>query len=146
MWMGAFSERGGRSWGGAEWTMRWGMAPLPRGARSVTTGFVEGYGVAAQSPHPEAAWKWVLFLSEQIPQSSIPTRRSIVESPQFEESVGAEAASVARAVMAETVFINSGLLALEQPLQLYLDVIQAILTGEVSAAEAMAEAQSKLQP
>jgi ABC-type glycerol-3-phosphate transport system substrate-binding protein len=75
MWTGMLSERGGGGYRRAQWLMRWGMVPLPRDAQSATLTTVDGYFVSARAQHPDACWKWILFLSKQLPIRQAPARR-----------------------------------------------------------------------
>ena len=60
MWTGHSFEAGRyRKRYGAE------VAPLPEGARPAPPIVVDGYMVSAGTLHPEAAWRWVEFLSRQ---------------------------------------------------------------------------------
>ena len=55
MWMGWFSERGGRSAGSpGTWKMRWDMVPLPRDTQSIATARVGGYFISSQARYPDA--------------------------------------------------------------------------------------------
>jgi multiple sugar transport system substrate-binding protein len=101
MIMAPFSSKGGETWGEWRWKMRWGMAPLPYDEHDTTLALCDGYAISASSPYPEAAWKWIAFLSEQIPVVGVPVvgvpaRRSLAESEGFEDLVGAEVARVGR--------------------------------------------------
>jgi multiple sugar transport system substrate-binding protein len=96
MIMSTFSSQGGARWGEWQWEMQWGMAPLPRDQVEATLAVCGGYALSATSPHPEASWTWLSFLSEQIPLYGVPARKSLAESEAFAEHVGAEAASVGR--------------------------------------------------
>jgi ABC-type glycerol-3-phosphate transport system substrate-binding protein len=98
MWIMSFSERGGISWP-EPWEMRWGMAPVPQGEQSVAFPDGEGYAISAHTSHPEACWQWIAYLSQEMPHRLIPARKSQLESPEFVEAVGSEAAAVARASM-----------------------------------------------
>jgi ABC-type glycerol-3-phosphate transport system substrate-binding protein len=83
---------------------RTGMAPLPEvspaeadsPATSLTT---RGIFVSAGTTHPEAAWRWVEFLTHQPPASydrSIPARKSVAEAGGFWNQLSEETASTYR--------------------------------------------------
>jgi multiple sugar transport system substrate-binding protein len=106
MWSSAVSDQGGQdeSWGEREWPMRWGMVTFPRATAETATDivgdlWVNGYAISSQAQHPDAAWRLVTFLSEQMPGRHIPVRRSLVESEEYERQVGSSAAAVARDVL-----------------------------------------------
>lgn len=68
--------------------------PLPRPGRCHSSSS-SAYYIAADTPHAEACWEWLRFLSEHIPDSNLlPPRRSLLTSDAFCEQVGAEAQAV----------------------------------------------------
>jgi multiple sugar transport system substrate-binding protein len=96
MWIMPFSEQGGAYWPN-QWEMRWGMALMPRGAQEVTFPDGEGYAISAHTAHPQACWQWIAYLSKEMPNRLIPARTSHLESIEYTEAVGSDAAAVARA-------------------------------------------------
>jgi ABC-type glycerol-3-phosphate transport system substrate-binding protein len=141
--MGAFplSNRGGASGSGwaKEWPMRWGMVPLPRDEQGATMATLEGYAISSATQHPDACWRWMSFLSRQMPFRAVPARRSLVESPEYARRIGDEAAAVVRAVMVEDtvlVFTQD-----PQVLMLFVQAAAQALSGQVTAQEAMRQAQ-----
>ena len=96
MWIMGFSERGG-AFRPDQWEMRLGMVPVPRGARSVTYPYGEGYAISAGTAHPQACWQWIAYLSKEMPYRLIPARASHLESIEYIEAVGSDAAAVAQA-------------------------------------------------
>ena len=115
MWTGMLSERGGGSWP-AEWDIPWGVAPLPRDNRSATLTMVEAFYISSQTPHPDACWQWVSFLSQQIPHRHAPARRSLAESAAYEQQVGDAVASVVRASMEGALILSPRLAEFEDAL------------------------------
>lgn len=60
------------------------------------------YHIAAGTPHAEACWAWLKFLSEQIPPDrSLPPRRSLLALEAFGQAVGAEAQAVYLAILSD---------------------------------------------
>jgi len=98
MWIMAFSERGGAYWRDP-WEMRWGMVLLPQDAQSITYPDGEGYAISAGTAYPETCWQWIAYLSKEMPHRLIPARKSQLESLEYVEAVGSEAAAVAQASM-----------------------------------------------
>lgn len=68
----------------------YGVAPVPAGAASVSSGGTSMYAVSEGSPHREEAWRLVEFLMQDRAYSRyvaiggiLPTTRSVAESPRF---------------------------------------------------------------
>ncbi|MFQ5813810.1 MAG: extracellular solute-binding protein [Anaerolineae bacterium] len=70
-------------------------APLPRPSRCQRFRASSAYYIAADTPHAEACWEWLRFLSERIPDTStLPPRHSLLTSDAFSEQVGEDAQAV----------------------------------------------------
>jgi multiple sugar transport system substrate-binding protein len=67
-----------------------GIVPLPKDRRGIADKIFHAYYISADTPHPEACWEWIKFLSGQILEGRVPPRRSLVESEAFYEMVGEE--------------------------------------------------------
>jgi multiple sugar transport system substrate-binding protein len=145
MWPGFFSERGGTDWP-ADWSnLSWGMVALPQDAQAVTTGFAGGYAISLASPHPEAAWKWLTFLSEQVPPDLVPARRSAAESREFSERYGDEIAAAARRSVETITLISPNLVQFQTPLEAFSQAVQSIVDGSTTAQEALDGAQKQAE-
>jgi ABC-type glycerol-3-phosphate transport system substrate-binding protein len=141
MWMGGLSERGGLTWP-FKWKMGWGMVPLPREAQSATQAWVEGYAISSSTENHDACWEWIAWLSEQVPYRLMPARRSLAESPAYEDVVGTEVALVARASMEHAVIVDVAALGqFERATEAFDDALEDILQGHATPLEAMDEAQ-----
>jgi len=88
---------------GQEPTYKIGMAPIPQitGDNPMGSWRIDrGHYISAQTQDPQACWEWIKFLSEQSTLlGGVPARRSIVESPAWEASVGREDAAAYRAAI-----------------------------------------------
>jgi len=102
MWMdaggGGFGFRlfAGPGGAGQQTNLNLGVAPLPAGPNSAQgSGFqsVTGYFISAQTEARQACWSWITFLTEQPTLTSgLPARRSVAESAEYRQFVGAERA------------------------------------------------------
>jgi ABC-type glycerol-3-phosphate transport system substrate-binding protein len=142
MWTGMLSEQGGRTWP-TEWDMRWGVAPLPRDQQSMTLTLVEGYFISAQTKHPDACWRWISFLSKQMPQRQAPARKSLAESTEYEEQVGREIATVVQTSMDNVLLLSPELASYEESLDTFTQAFNTIMDGTSTAEEAMTWAQQQ---
>ncbi len=150
MWMGWIDERGGSGvsssdWPG-EWKMRWGMVPLPRGEQAAVLASTNGYAISADTPYPKACWQWITFLSSQVrtPSDMIPPRRSLAESAEYRALVGDNVVSVAQASLEDAVLLSPTLIEFGD-ISIYGRAIDAIVTGNVPAQEALTRAQKQAE-
>ncbi|NOK63269.1 MAG: hypothetical protein GFH27_549325n23 [Chloroflexi bacterium AL-W] len=77
-----------RPWPFATDVVAFPQIPHPMVISGVSNG---GYVMSSGTSHPEAAWRWLSFLSRQAPQSQtgsfLPTRRSVLEQEQVLEQL-----------------------------------------------------------
>jgi multiple sugar transport system substrate-binding protein len=147
MWMGWFSERGGSltpasssTWP-APWTMRWGVAPVPREAASTTVAMVGAYFISRQSQHPDAAWEWIAFLSGQAAHVAAPARLSTLSSEDYEQLVGADVAELARAVLADAQLLSPRLARYGAAFEMLGGQLQNVARGVTTAQDALEAVQ-----
>lgn len=77
-----------RFWAQSSRDSELGIAPLP-GKSPVG---LNGAFVSAGTAHPEAAWRWLRFLSREVaPPDQLPARRSLISTVPFAASAGEEA-------------------------------------------------------
>jgi multiple sugar transport system substrate-binding protein len=148
MWTTGFVARGGWDWpdgSNAELRFPWGMVPLPRDRRSSSGTFVAGHAISSQAEHPDAAWKWIAFLSRQVHEYLAPVRRSVAESAEFEELVGGEIAAAARAALEDGLLLwpPSAFTKFGEELDILRAAVNDILGSRKSAQEAMDWAQQE---
>lgn len=89
LWSAPLSERQGT--GGWDWDFEWGIAPWPHDQEEIIIPYAFAYFVPASTPYPEAALRWIDFLTQQPPQlKGIPARRSVAESEQVRRAFGSD--------------------------------------------------------
>lgn len=142
MWMGMLSDQGGKTWP-RQWPMRWGVVPLPRDQTATTLTLMNGIFISSKAEHPDECWKWVSFLSQQMPTTSMPARKSLAESDAYVQLVGSNVAAAARAAMKDAILINPNLLGFEQPLAALMEAFVKIRSGDVTPEAALNDAQEK---
>jgi ABC-type glycerol-3-phosphate transport system substrate-binding protein len=77
-----------------------GVAPLPAGAAPLTAYSPQALFISAQTPHPNACWDWIAFLSAQPEAvSRLPLRYDIAASDAWRDQVGAETADAWQAFL-----------------------------------------------
>jgi multiple sugar transport system substrate-binding protein len=141
MWSGASITQGGAYWL-SEWFFRWGMAALPRDAQSATLLDIECYFISAQTPHPEACWQWISFLSQQIPAHLMPARRSLAESTEYEQLVGSDVVAIGQESMEDGILIPLDVgEGFEEAMAVFGEAVEQIIRGASTPQEAMDWAQ-----
>jgi ABC-type glycerol-3-phosphate transport system substrate-binding protein len=125
--------------------MNWGMVPLPSDERASTLGILMAYAASADTGHPEACWEWMTFLSEQMPPFVLPARRSLAESTEYTDQVGAEIAAVARASIEDALILsNVQVTDLGQQTERFGETLVEIMNGNLAAMEALTVLQRQL--
>jgi multiple sugar transport system substrate-binding protein len=127
-----------------------GIAALPQSGAA--GGGAEGYVISAGTAHPEAAWRWLSFLSRQeirrpfmegANTGMAPARKSLAERSGYWKQLDADAqaavqATIARAAAPATFSPN------EQLMRAALAQALAAVVGGQPAARALADAQATL--
>lgn len=143
MWTGLFSERD------SPWMedLQVGIVPLPVDKQFATLTLIEGYFISSRTEHADACWKWIAFLSQQPPTRSIPVRKSLLESKEFERQAGENVAAIVRASMENALLLSPELAQFEQALNTFTQAFDTIMTGRSEPLEAMtwAQQESKLK-
>ena len=137
---------------GVSWQVRkqqkatFGIVSFPVDAPDSHTSpiYPSGVVMSSGSAHPDAAWRWMNYLSQQAPKGygslfkQMSARRSVVESSGFLDSVDKEFAAALRFALDHASTLES------QPGQSALsDAINSIVKGDKSIDDALAEAQTK---
>ncbi|MCP4517874.1 MAG: extracellular solute-binding protein, partial [Delftia sp.] len=121
----------------AQWHFEWGVAPLPGDQTEAAYTYPGiGYYISAHSPHPQEAWEWIQFLTLHPLGVAIPARRSVAQQ-EFRELVGDEVANTALYALEHTTPpIDFGSVP-QEALDDYASLIESVVQGEITAAEAM---------
>jgi RNA polymerase sigma factor (sigma-70 family) len=148
LWSGMLSERQGT--GGWNWDFEWGIVPWPRDQHEIVVSQAFAYFISANTPHPEAALRWIDFLTRQPPQlKGIPARRSVAASEParraFLEQIGAEAYDACLRTIEGATPVDYGLyLAAERYLgQALLDILENGQDVETALVEAQAALEAE---
>ncbi len=135
-------------WSGAwEWRgsdMDLGVVPFPVEAPDdqTTQMFVNGYVLSAGTRHPEAAWRWLDFLSRQEVgggfggDTSIPARRSIAESSGFWDNVDPELGEALHYALDHSFFLDY-----TPGYGAFYDAVRDIINEKIPVEDALADAQ-----
>ncbi|HIP72039.1 MAG TPA: extracellular solute-binding protein, partial [Anaerolineae bacterium] len=126
--------------------MNVGVAPFPVDlpgdhTTPVTT---NGYAISVSTQNPEAAWRWVRFLSQQYigggfgGTMAVPARRSVAESSGFWNTIDKELADALRYALDHSYPIYNNVAGYD----ILQKAVDAIINGEKTVDEALTEAQS----
>jgi ABC-type glycerol-3-phosphate transport system substrate-binding protein len=147
MWIGGSYERDN-----FEHLYDAGVVPFPEAGKAATGISAYGYFISAGTAHPEAAWRWIEFLSRQPPPSydhSIPARKSIAEETGYWKELGDETATVYRYALEHAVNYPA---AVWVPLSKAFEAVLqgeplevALATAQERANERLAEAAAEAQ-
>ncbi len=129
-----------------------GTAPFPAALVPFYVGSPQGYVLSSGSQQPQAAWRWLAFLSsQQLPQdadevpiiSRIPARKSIAEQSGFWTELDAEANAALRATL--DAIESTPARRLDPALAVALNqALDAVLREQQEPAVALAAAQQTL--
>ncbi len=137
-WIGSFSTRGGKLYGMPPWAFRWGVVALPRRAQPFSYAYCDIYAISAQTQYPEAAWKWLSFLSWQIPLRHAPARISVAQSEAYTGQVGGDNAAIMLAALEQATFpYGRRLNDIQEVLNYFFASIDRIIDEKLSPQEAL---------
>lgn len=129
--------------------MNLGSVPLPTKPGITGSGYAQasGHFISAQTENRHACWQWLTFLTEQPSAAQgLPARRSVAESNEYREQVGADRADAYLAsvgngelpsafqIFSDEDWLGMGLIWLGQ-------AYGQVIDGEASVEEALATAQ-----
>jgi len=119
-----------------------GVVPYPVDAPDsrTTPVWTPGLSMSASAIHPDAAWSWINYLSQQVAtdlgRQSLPARRSVAKASGFWDDLDEELAGALRYAM------NHSYEAPQAPgYKAFSDAVEVIIRGEKSAEDALAGAQ-----
>ncbi len=131
-----------------------GTAALPPNGESDNG--AEGYIMSSGTQHPEAAWRWLSFLSHQDVQrpfmmmggvDSLPARKSLAESSGYWKKLDAETTAAIEASLARSSSTLASITTSENAQHIREAIglaLNAVVSGEQSATQALAAAQVSL--
>lgn len=142
LFVAPFSARGGSSFFRDSWSFAWGIAPLPEGETRFTLAFYEGAAVSARSLHAADAWKWVAFISRQIPPRLVPARLSLAQSEAFEQQTGKGVAEVARQAMDGAFLLTrESLEDFNIGIDIFISMVDSLVNGDYDLNRELEKAQ-----
>jgi ABC-type glycerol-3-phosphate transport system substrate-binding protein len=140
-----------------DWAATWGLrkqqgnrgiAPYPVHASDAQTTFMAAIGtwMSSGTANPDAAWRWMDFLSRQDVSEQgpfvrfLPARRSVAESSGFWEDADEELAAALEYAVEHTYIpkITAGYDA-------FFEAVQDVLAGDKSVDDALAGAQTQAE-
>jgi multiple sugar transport system substrate-binding protein len=146
MWTGNLSQRGGMNQTNNPWKFSWGVAPLPKDQVAFTGASYEGLAISAKSQNQDASWKWITFLSKQVPYRLMPARISVAEASAFENQAGKEVAAAARMAMKNAILADPATTgSILQAVQVFMGAVQKMLDGQMTVKEALTWGQAQAQ-
>jgi len=128
-----------------------GTAALPPIGGSQEGG-AEGYVMSAGTAHPEAAWRWLSFLSRQEVRrpfmeagvvDSVPARKSLAERSGYWKQLDPEATAAVQAILARGASPLAGAPGDRRAIEALGQALTAVVGGK-PVAQALAEAQAAL--
>jgi ABC-type glycerol-3-phosphate transport system substrate-binding protein len=146
LWVNDFSIRQGV--GGWDWDFDWGIVSWPQDQHETIVGYPLAYFVAASTPHPEAALRWVNFVSRQPPQlKGLPARPTVVESSRqsFVDELGADTYEALLRVLVEGTPIDYYLYYVSENYlgQAMLDILENGVDVDAALSDAQAELEAE---
>lgn len=136
------------SWQWRSQQMHVGVVPFPVDVPDdhSTPVYVNGYVLSAGTRHPEAAWRWINFLSQQpsvdsfSQDTAVPARRSVAEADGFWDRVDSELGVALRYAVDHAYFSQFG-----AGYGAFYEAANAVLTENRSVEEALADAQAQAE-
>lgn len=125
-------------------------SPQRSGAEWTTPIWPSGLSMSAGTAHPDAAWRWMDFVSRQVNEnnrallfdSRLPARRSVAESSGFWDQLDEELAQTLRYAIDHsyvTHWMTNHYIAAQN------DELEAVLSGARSVDDALTQAQEQVE-
>jgi ABC-type glycerol-3-phosphate transport system substrate-binding protein len=145
MWMGSVTSLTSDLGGMLKFKV--GIAPIPRGPQGFSLAQFEGLIISADTPNPQAAWRWVSFLASQPNSWVYPARKSLAESESFTNLFGTDqAAGVRAAIENSTAMSGMDFGENREVIFSYFSTVRSVIDGGIPPAEALQAAQKAITP
>ncbi|NLV74101.1 MAG: extracellular solute-binding protein [Chloroflexi bacterium] len=155
MWFDLFSKRGvtmDSSGVMQKWDFNWQVLPLPRDAKEVSLGNVDGYYIPATSLHKREAHDLIRWLADQPKAvgSRFPARRSLVQDAWYRAQIGERMADAGNLAAENLVMMPNvyGRYGPQGVLKVLYDALRSMETGDDPTAvlqKAQSEAVAVIQ-
>lgn len=146
MFTAQMSTKGGEEGFPAQWNFNWGAVPLPRVENNFTPVFFQGLVISKASSDPQAAWKWVSFLSRTPTNRTLPARISVAQSSGFAEAVGDELAEISLKAMESPWLVSRQNIApILTSVDMFFSAVDKIINSDVLIQEALDNAQNAVE-
>jgi ABC-type glycerol-3-phosphate transport system substrate-binding protein len=140
MWIAPLSLR--LSNDSSNWKFNLSAVTLPRDETAFTLALFEGYAISSHSKNPDAAWKWVAFLSQEVPFRMMPASKALAESKAYESYIGVDFAEMSRAAMQDAVLPDQEMIRqIGLKMNIFMRVAEQIANGDVEVTTGMDAAQ-----
>ena len=122
-----------------------GVAPFPSASPDgkTTPAWTSSLAMSAGTTVPDAAWRWMMFLTRQVPQGfgqgikPLPARRSVVETEAFWQGMDEELATALRYALDHGYVVRE-----RASSDAFEQALHAVLREESKAGDALANAQT----
>ncbi len=104
-----------------------------------------GYYISANTPHRDACWTWISFLTRHDSGSGVPARQDVARAEAYQSRIGSEVAAVQLALLDETSSQATGSHFRPQWADAYAWLthgIARVIETNITPAEAMLEIQA----
>jgi multiple sugar transport system substrate-binding protein len=131
-----------------------GTLPYPAQEGPFAFGGGEGYIMSAGTQHPEAAWRWLSFLSKQPVTrpfagpdvaGELPARKSIAEQTGYWNKLDEEARAAVEAIVARPFTPPPAYSPDPQLFAPLIEALSAVIGGEKQPEQALRDAQARLE-
>ncbi|MCU0492338.1 MAG: extracellular solute-binding protein [Chloroflexaceae bacterium] len=127
-----------------------GYVPFPAGPAPVTS-VAEGVALSSGSQHPEAAWRWITFVSQQsaplltASPTQLPARESVRNSSLGWQQLPAAVQAVQNLVAQRPVAAAAVTTADQPVIDAVTEALEAVLDGQTTTMQALQTAQAQVQ-